>query len=107
MIKGGTVALILVVPIWWLPIFLQQVIPDFWLAMMTVPPVILGSYIAARRTPRPILAGVLTGLVSALIIATVGLSTDELWVLPIIICFGGASGALGAYGAIRVGKRGL
>ena len=105
-LKGTGVALIVAAPLWWLPIFLQQVIPDFWLAVMTIPPVMLGGYVAARRAIRPVLTGGLSGLVSILLISSVSISTEELWVIPAMIFLGGASAALGAYVAIWAGHAG-
>lgn len=102
-LKGVGVALMVAIPLWWLPIFLQQMIPDFWLAVMTILPVMLGGYVAARRALRPILAGVLSGLISMLLISSMSVSTEELWVVPAMIFLGGASAALGAYVAIRAG----
>jgi hypothetical protein len=102
-LKGGVVALVAAVPLWWLPSFLQQGIPDFWLAVMTVPPVMLGGYVAARQASRPILTGVLTGLVVISLILTVALTTGELWVAPIMLFVGGVTAALGAYVAVVAG----
>ena len=98
LLKGVGVGLILQVPmIWWTPIFLQQVIPDFWLAVMTLLPVMLSGYVAARRTPRPILTGELAGLITMMFIIPV---TGEWWVIPIMIVVGGAFAGLGAYIAV-------
>ena len=102
-LNGAAVALIVAVPLWWLPVLLQQVIPDIWLAAMTVPPVMLGGYVAARHARRPILCGVLTGLVAMSLILTVALTAEELWVVPIMILIGGIVSALGAYVAFLAG----
>ena len=102
-LKGTVAALVVAVPLWWLPIVLQQVIPDLWLAVMTVPPMVLGGYVAARQAPRPILAGVLTGLVAISLILTVALTPGELWAVPIMLFFGGMFAALGAYIAVWAG----
>lgn len=102
-LKGVCVALIVAAPLWWLPIFLQQVISDFWLAVMTMPPVMLGGYVAASRALRPILTGVLSGLVSMLLISSVSVSTEEVWVVPAMIFLGCVFAALGAYVAIWAG----
>lgn len=105
--KGAAVGVVAALPVWWLPSFLQLAISDYWLALMTVPPIILGGYVAARRTPRPILAGVLAGLLTMLVILAVTLTTEEFWVLPIMLLVGGVSAALGAYIAVLAGQSAL
>ena len=102
-LKGAGVAWVVALPLWWLPSFLQQHVPDLWLAVMTVPPVMLGGYVAARQAPRPILTGALTGLVAMSLILAVGLTTEELSVVPIMLFVGGVSAALGAYIAVSAG----
>jgi hypothetical protein len=102
-LKGAAVVLLIAIPLWWLPVFLQRAIPDFWLAAMTVPPVMLGGYVAARHAPRPILCGVLTGLVAMSLILTVSLTAEELWAVPIMILIGGIFAALGAHVAFSAG----
>lgn len=102
-LKGAVVTLVLVIPLWWLPILMQREIPIFWLAAMAVPPVLLGGYIAARKSQRPIMAGMFSGLVAMSFASIVTLSTEELWLAPIVILVGGALAALGARIAVSIG----
>ncbi len=102
-LKGTAVALVVVIPLWWLPSFIQQGIPDFWLAVMTLPPVMLGGYVAARKALRPILTGLLTGLVVMSFIISFALTAGELWMVPIMLFCGGLVAVLGAYIAVLAG----
>ena len=97
-------ALLVAALLWWLPSFLQQEIPDFWLAVMILPPVMLEGYVAARQTLRPLLSGALTGLIVMSLFLSVALTTGEMWVVPIMLMFGSLSAALGAYIAVLVGR---
>lgn len=102
-LKGALVALVVAVPLWWLPVFLQREIPDLWLAAMTVPPVMLGGYVAGRGASRALLAGMLTGLVAMAFILATSLTADELWAVPVMMVVGGVFAALGAYVAALAG----
>lgn len=104
-LKGAVVSLVLVVPLWWLPILLQRAIPIYWLAAMAAPAVLIGGYVAARKSPRPIMTGVLSGLVVMSCVSTVALSTGELWLAPIVIFLGGVLAGLGAKIAVSAEHR--
>lgn len=102
--KGAGVSLVVAIPLWWLPAFLQQDIAGFWLAVMTLPSIMLGGFVAARKALRPILAGMLTGLLVAFVIVTFALTTGELWTVPVLTICGGMVAALGAYIAVLAGQ---
>lgn len=103
-LKGAVISLVFIIPVWWLPVLLQRVIPGFWLAALAVLPVLFGGYAAASKSSRPLLTGMIAGLFAMSFVSNFALSTGELWLAPVVIIVGGAVGALGAQIAVSTGR---